>query len=232
MADELDEFNNENKIKKNNKDIIKRICFDAIFAAITYVLYAFVKFPLPIFPSFLDINISMIPVIICSFMLGPTDALILVIIRCLIKWIFPGTSTAFVGELADLLIGLSCAITSGIIYHKTNLKHKTLYAFLSVIIMWVIMGILTNVFINIPWYSYLYFNTNYYQDGVPLPLINMCEDAFKLISFGNIQEISQNNFMLYYIIFAIIPFNLLLSIIVVIVTALVHKRLKIIYDMI
>ncbi len=220
------------KKKLTNKDLVKRLVFDATFAAITYVLYAFVKFPLPIFPSFLDINISMIPVIICAFMLGPWDASLIVIIRCLVKWIFPGTGTAFVGELADVLIGLSCVIPAGLIYHKSNFKHKTIWALLSVVIAWVLMGILSNIIINIPWYSHLYFKTDYYKDGVPNALVGMCNDAFKLISFGNITDVNQSNFMFYYIFFAVIPFNLLLSLIVIGVTALVHKRLKILYDMI
>ena len=56
------------------KNAIKRISFVAIFAAISIILYCYVKFPLPIFPSFLDINFSMIPILICAFMLGPWDA--------------------------------------------------------------------------------------------------------------------------------------------------------------
>ena len=73
---------------------------------------------------------------------------------------------------------------------------------------------------------------DYYKDGVPNALVGMCKDAFKLISFGNITDVNQSNFMAYYIFFAVIPFNLLLSLIVIGVTALVHKRLKILYDMI
>lgn len=71
------------------KNAIKRISFVAIFATISTLLYCYVKFPLPIFPSFLDINFSMIPILICAFMLGPWDACACVIIRCLLKWILP-----------------------------------------------------------------------------------------------------------------------------------------------
>ena len=96
----------------NNK--VKRIVLVAVFSALTTLLYIFVKFPLPIFPTFLDVNISMIPVIICAFVLGPVDASVCVIIRCLIK--LPMSSTAYVGELADLIMGLGTCIPCGIIY--------------------------------------------------------------------------------------------------------------------
>lgn len=200
---------------------IKRLVMVAAFSALTAILYIFVKFPLPIFPSFLDVNISMIPVIICSFMLGPVDASVCVIIRCLIK--LPLSSTAYVGEIADLIMGLATCLPCGIIY-KTNLKHKALLAFLAVPIMWVLSGILTNVFINIPFYIKFYF------DGDMTPLLGMCSDAFKLISFGKINNITLDNFMMYYVLLAVIPFNLLLSLIVIIVTLPVHKRLRLLYD--
>jgi hypothetical protein len=58
----------------------------------------------------------------------------------------------------------------------------------------------------------------------------MCNDAFNLITFNNCPEITQNNFIFYYVILAVIPFNLMLSSLVVAITALVHKRLKVIYD--
>ncbi|MGM9969364.1 MAG: ECF transporter S component [Anaeroplasma sp.] len=219
----------------NNSLIIKRVAFDAVFAALTALLYAVFNIgeiiKTPFFPSFLEINISMIPVIICAFMLGPWDAALCVIIRCLIKWLYPGTNTGFVGEIADIIIGLSACIPAGIIYHKTEFKHKTLYAFLSVIICWVLSGVISNIFINIPWYSKFYFQTNYYKDGVPDVLIGMVGAATNIITFGKV-SISKENFMFVYILFAVIPFNLMLSFIVVIITAPIHKRLKVLYDII
>lgn len=218
-------------MKKNtNVQMIKRMTFIASFSAITCILYIFAKFNLPIFPSFLDINLSMIPVIIAAFMLGPWDAAVIVIIRCLVK--LPMSKTGYVGEFADVLMGLAAALPAGFIYHKCDFKNKTLVAFSSVVIGWVLMGILSNILINIPWYSKFYFNQNYYKDGVPAPLLGMCKDAFNLITFKHGPTLTNNNFMFYYIVLAVIPFNLLLSIVVVGITIPVHKRLKVLYDMI
>lgn len=209
------------------KITIKRISFIAAFSAITVVLYNYVKFNLPIFPSFLDINISMIPVIIATFMLGPIDGCICVVMRMLFKWILPpGTATGYVGEVADLLIGLAVCLSSGLVYHKAKFKGKTVLAFFLVIISWVAMGIISNIFINIPWYTHFYFK------GDMTPLIGMCSDAFNLITFGRVTVLNEANFMVLYIFLAVIPFNIMLSAIVALVTLLVHKRLKILYDMI
>lgn len=223
--------------KTNTKRItnpfsIKRIVFVAAFAAITSILYAFVKIDgkfIPFFPNFLDINISMIPVIICAFMIGPWDAAICVILRCIMKWVLVGTGTGYVGEIADVLIGLAACIPAGIIYHKTSLKHKGLFALMSVVIGWVLMGIISNIFINIPWYSSFYFKTDYYKDGVPDALIGMTSDAIKTITFGKVDGLTKDNYMMFYILFAVIPFNLLLSLVVVLLTAPIHNRLHVLY---
>ena len=211
---------------KNRIDTRKwvlRISLDAAFAAITTVLYLFAKFNLAIFPSFLDINLSMIPVIICAFMLGPWDGAVCVLIRFIIKIMTIGTSTGYVGEFADLLIGSLTCIPAGIIYNYTNLKRKSFISFVVVIVSWVVAGIFTNIFINIPFYkSYWHINNSV--------LANMISKPTRLITFGAIKNVSASNFMFYYIMFAVIPFNLFLSLIVVGVTVPVHKRLKVLYE--
>ena len=220
--------------KMSNAELVKRICFIAAFSAITCVLYNYLKIDgkyLPIFPSFLDINFSMVPIIICAFMLGPIDASIVVIIRCLMKWITPGTSTQYVGEVADLLIGLAACVPAGIIYKYTKMKHKTIIALSAVVLGWVLMGVLSNMFINIPWYNHLYFDSNYYKNGVHPVLVNMVDKAVYKISFNHI-HVTKNNFMFYYIVFSVIPFNIMLSVVVTLFTGLVHKRLKYLYDLI
>ena len=210
-------------MKKIN--VIKRISFIAVFGALTSVLYCFVKFNLPIFPGFLDINISMIPVIICAFMLGPWDAAACVLIRFVIK-LMVGSSTAYVGEIADLILGLVPAISAGLIYKYYKGKFSEGLAFISVIVTWSITGVLVNYFLNIPFYLEFFF------DGAWEPLIGMVEPAVNLISFGAVGTITKENFMLWYLLLGVVPFNLFLSLIVIGVTLPVHKRLRVLYDQI
>ena len=210
----------------NKNQVIKRLAFDAAFAAISTVLYLFVKFPLPIFPSFLDVNFSMVPVIICAFMLGPWDAALCVLIRMVIKFMY-GSGTMGVGELADLLIGAITCIPAGLIYHNTKLKHKTLFAFIAVCVAWVAAGIFTNIFINIPFYK----NAFHLTDEA---LAGMVGEPVHLITFTLVDasSVTASNYMVYYIFLAIIPFNLMLALIVVGITAPLHNRLRVLYDMI
>ena len=201
------------------RNTIKKLTFIAIFSAISSILYMYVKFPLPIFPSFLEVNFSMIPIIICAFMLGPIEGAIVVLIRSIVKLSF-GTLTGYVGELADILICIPTTLIAGTIYKYSKFQNKTLLSFVSISIWWVFFEIIANAFINIPFYGNLF--------GMEM-VIGASKDAFKLISFGLIDNVNEANFINYYILFATIPFNLMLSLIIICVTVPIHKRLKNLY---
>ncbi len=209
---------------KKNFFSVKRMCFIGIFAALSVIFYTVVpKIKLPIFPTFLELNFSMIPIVICSFMLGPIDGGICVLVRFLVK--LPMSGTMCVGETADLLIGLPVAVVTGVVYHHTKWKYKELWAFLLAFLIWEIMSVFTNAVINIPFYKAMI-------PGGMNAIIGASRDAFKLISGGKLVNITEKNFMFYYLTCAVIPFNAILSLIVLLITWPVHKRLKILYNQI
>ncbi len=206
---------------KKRKFSIKRMCFIAILSALSVLFYTIIpKIKLPIFPEFLEINFSMIPIMIASFMLGPIDGFICTIIRFLVK--LPMSHTACVGELADLLIGSVVAIFSGLLYNHSKINHKELISFLIAFVLWIIMSVLANMFINIPFYKIAI------PGGIDA-IIGASNQAFNIISGGTVGNITKSNFMFYYIFLAVIPFNAILATIVLFTTFLIHKRLKILY---
>ena len=83
-------------------------------------------------------------------MYGPYVGSIVIIVRFLIK--LPSTITGGVGEIADLIIGLSLVITAGLIYKK----NKTLQgAFISMGVgvgVATVIALFVNYFILIPAY--------------------------------------------------------------------------------
>ena len=123
--------NNENKSENVGAVSFKRdfvglftsrnIAVMAMLSALSFVLYAFVKFPLPfLFPGFLDMQFSDLPALLGGFALGPYAGGIIIVIKCLIK--MPFSSTACVGELADIIIGLANVIPASIYYAKNKCK--------------------------------------------------------------------------------------------------------------
>ena len=197
---------------------IRKITLTALLAALSSILYYFVKFPLaliiPIIPPFLEVNFSMVPVLLGGYMVGPLYGVIVVLIRFLVK--LPSTHTACVGELADLLIGVLTVLATSIIYKRFRTKKGALISLGSGCLTWVITSLFVNAFILIPTYIQLYFNGN--VEG----LVNM---------LSNIPGITADNYLIKYILYGALPFNTILSLTVCIITFVVYKPLhKLISD--
>lgn len=188
----------------------KKIAHLAVLAALSVVFYMFLKFPLPFFPSFLDIQFSNLPVILAGFVFGPLEACVICIIRFLVK--IPASSTAMVGETADLIIGCLVGITTSIIYKKNHTKKGGIIALIVGSIVWVIAACISNAFILLPW-----FMKTYGENAV-----------LGMLSY--MKGINANNYMLYYVFLAVIPFNLLLATIVSLITFFVYKRVSGLYN--
>lgn len=193
---------------------IKQMAVIGVFGSLSIVLYYFAKFKLPIFPSWLDFQFSDVPALIVSFMYGPFSGALVIVVRFFCK--LPGTSTVGVGELADLLIGLSFVITAGIIYKR----HRTLKGALAAtslgVVAGTLMGVLGNWLILIPAYKQL---ANYSQSAL--------NDMLDKAMFGGQGFINDNNFMPFYLLVAVLPFNLLRYAMVFVVTFILYKRLSI-----
>lgn len=198
---------------KKEKITSKKIASLGIFTAFSIVLY-FLKFNLPfIFPSFLEINFSLLPIIIVGFMFGPVEGITVVLLRAIIK--IPFTSTFCVGELADALIGIPVVLVSSLIYIKFHSKKGALISLLFGVFTWVFAAVLANYFINVPFFIQLYCNGNV--------------SAF-LGALSIIPGVTEENYLIKYLFLAVVPFNGLLSILVSTVTFLVYKKISILFN--
>ena len=196
---------------------VKKLVLTAIMAGISVLLYLFPKFSLPFFPSFLEMNFSMLPIMICGFACGPMCGGICVLLRYVSNLIIEGSITAGVGEIMDLMLGAVVVISASLIYKLVKMK-TTKRSILSLgigVVVWIFMGAILNVFYAIPLYLKLYFNDN----------VNALVGALHIIP-----GVNASNYMSKYIIFAVIPFNLILSIVVMSVTFVVNSRISLLYD--
>lgn len=194
-----------------NKKIFDYITKVAIFSALSIILYFVPKFPLPfLFPSFLDVQFSNLPAFIGGFVLGPVGGTIIVVVRTLIKLPFSGT--AGVGELADLVIGVSSVLVSSLIYKYTKTKKGGIIGLICGTLTWVAVALLANGT----------FLINFYKEAFGIDMvIGMCKSVFP--------NITEANFMKLYLFGAILPFNLMLASIVSLVTFFVYKRISLLF---
>lgn len=183
----------------------------ALLTALSYVLYLVAKFPLPMmFPSFLDMQFSELPAMLAGFSLGPTAGVIVIVLKCLLK--FPFSGTMFVGEIMDIVIGIAYVLPASIIYYKNKTKKHALIGLGIGIACGTLVAMLFNYAVAIPMYVQLLFNGNFSI------LINMCAPLYP--------SITESNFYLFYIFVAILPFNLLRLLVVSLVTFVAYKRLS------
>lgn len=201
------------KSKKTNKKIsTTEVATIGVFTAFSIVLY-FIKFNLPIFPSFLEINFSLLPIIIIGFMLGPTEGVILVLLRGIIK--MPFTSTFCVGELADILIGIPVVLATSLIYQKHHSRKGAIIALITGFFTWILAGVISNYLINVPAFILMYCNGNV--------------ESF-VAGVSVIPGITKDNYMIKYILYAAIPFNGLIALVVNTITFLVYKKISILFN--
>ena len=193
-----------------------RIAVIAMFAALTGILYI-LKFPLPFaFPGFLEFKFADVPALIASFALGPVSGAITVTAGLLLKLVIKGTSTMFVGDLSDLITTCALAVTAGIIYKKRRTFKGALCAMAAGTLAEVIIALLVNRFILVPFYVEVMFKGNW------APLIKMMTPLFP--------DCTQETFYTFYIWVSVLPFNLLRCIVAVLVTLPVYKRISVLIN--
>lgn len=188
---------------------VKKMVILSSFSAIAAVLYCFLKFNIPIFPSFLEFNFSLIPIIIAIYMYGCFEGIIVALLRFIFKIILVGTHTSYVGELADLLIAIIVIFAVWLPYFlikdRLGIKKKTFVSIISGVFFWCLGAIIINWFVLVPFYKGVY--------GIEA-LIGACSIAIK--------GINESNFIYYYLLFGVLPFNLILSSIVLGISSIVY----------
>lgn len=190
-----------------------RVAVIAMFATVAGLLYAF-GFPIAAaFPSWLELNFSDIPALIGTFALGPVSGAIIVFVKILVKLIIKGTSTVFVGELADLLIGVAFVVPAGIIYKRTRTFKGALAAMAAGTLCSTAISILANWLVLVPFYRQLFFK------GSWDPLVGTMR-----VLFG--EKCTQYTFYNFYLWCSVLPFNAMRCLIAVAVTLPVYKHIS------
>lgn len=189
----------------------KNLAKIAILSALSFVLYMWVKFPLPmLFPSFLDVQFSELPALLGGFAMGPIAGCTIVVIKCLIK--MPFTSTACVGELSDILLGIAIVLPASLIYKKFKNKKGALIGLLAGVGCNVVMAIFVNWLVLIPAYVQLFFNGNWDI------LLNIVRPLYA--------DVTLQNFYTYYLFLGVAPFNILRLSVTALLTFLLYKRVS------
>lgn len=125
----------------------------ALLSAIAGILMLF-EFPLPfIAPGFYKIDLSEVPILIGAFTLGPAAGVLIVFIKIVINLFINGTTTAFIGETANFLMGIAFVIPASMVYYVRKTKKKAILGMIYGTIFATILGVLLNAYVLLPFYA-------------------------------------------------------------------------------
>ncbi|MCY6485655.1 ECF transporter S component [Clostridium aestuarii] len=108
-----------------------------LLSVMAFILMFF-EIPLPIFPSFLKIDISDLPALFGTFSFGPVAGVLIELFKNILHIMFKGTQTGFVGEFANFLVGSIFVVVAGSVY-KYKKSKKT--AILGLIVGSLVMSV-------------------------------------------------------------------------------------------
>ena len=183
------------------------ITYTAMFATMAGVLML-VEIPLPFAPPFYKIDLSELPIMICTFYLGPVAGVTAELIKVCIKLLLKGTTTAFVGDFANFAVGCSFVLPASIVYHANPSRRSALTGMVVGTLVMTVFGSAFNAIYLLPKFSALF--------GMPMEVI---------VGMGTkvnpaITSVST------LVLFAVVPFNLLKGIVVSLLTFLLYKRIS------
>ena len=186
--------------------VARRVSIIGICAAIATVLHM-LDFPLLfIAPEFYKLDFSELPVLLCGFFLGPSATVACEGIKILLKLLLKGTSTAFVGDFANFVVGCSLVLPATIFYHLHKSKHAAIIGLVIGSICITVFGSAFNANYLLPKFAQLY--------GIPLEaIIGMGSKIHPQIS--NVTS---------FVFFCVAPLNLVKGISVSLLTMMLYKR--------
>jgi len=184
----------------------RRISIIGICSAIAAVLHM-LDFPLLFLaPEFYKLDFSELPVMLCGFYLGPSASVLCEAVKILLKLLFKGTSTAFVGDFANFAVGCSLVLPAVVIYHTKKTRKSALWGLVAGTVILTVFGSAFNAIYLLPKFSQLF--------GLPLDRIIAMGASIN----GGITSVST------FVLLAVAPLNLIKGCAISVLTLLLYKR--------
>lgn len=121
----------------------------SLLLAIALIL-RYIEFPIiPPFP-WLQLDLSDVPAMLGAFGFGPLAGVIIELFKNILIVAIKGTSSGFVGEVANFLMGAALVLPAGIIYHRKKSKGTAILGMIVGAISIQIVGIISNVYLLLP----------------------------------------------------------------------------------
>lgn len=187
---------------KRNSATMFNLTRCGLLSAMAVILF-YIEIPVV---AFYKLDLSTLPAILAGFAMGPIQGLAVIIIKNLVHML--GTSTAGVGELADILMSCAFVIPASLIYRSGKTRKGALKAMLVGSVAMIVAAMLVNYFILIPAYQVLMNLPLEAIIGMGQAVLPFVDNTVKLV------------------IFITAPFNILKAAVLSFVTYLLYKRVS------
>ena len=187
---------------KRNSNALFNLTRCGLLSAMAVILF-YIEIPVV---AFYKLDLSTFPAILAGFAMGPLQGIAVIIVKDLVHML--GTSTACVGEIADMLMSCAFVIPASLYYRRhKNRKSALISMFIGSVCM-IVVSVLVNYFILIPAYQVLM--------NLPLEvIIGMGQKVFGFID--TTVEL---------VLAITAPFNILKAVVLSVVTYLLYKRVS------
>lgn len=187
----------------------RKVAMIGMFSAIAMILHLF-DFPLPFAPGFYKLDFSELPILVGTFAFGPAAGVMMEFVKILLKLLIKGTSTAFVGDLANFVIGCSFILPASVIYAFRKNKKSAILACITGTLIMTVFGTAFNAIYLLPAFSRLY--------GMPLD---------QLLAMGTaVNPLAKEGSIVSFVAACVAPLNLIKGASVSLVTLLIYKPLS------
>ena len=187
---------------KRNSNAMFNLTRCGLLSAMAVILF-YIEIPVV---AFYKLDLSTLPAILAGFAMGPIQGIAVIIVKNLVHML--GTSSACVGELADILMSCAFVIPASLYYRRHKNRKSALVAMLIGSVVMIVVAVLVNYFILIPAYQVLM--------NLPLEvIIGMGQKVFGFID--TTVEL---------VLAITAPFNVLKAAVLSIVTYLLYKRVS------
>lgn len=204
-----EQYKEETKMKPEKTLNVRNVVLIGMFGALAAVLETF-QISVPFAPPFYKLDFAETPILIGAFALGPVPALFMELVKTLLKLLIKGTTTMYVGDLANFIGSAMFILPAALLYQRKKTRKTAMIGLVLSVITAVAGAVIINCFVTLPLYAKLAFG------GIE-----------NIIAMGT--KVNPAITDIYtFAIFAIVPFNLLKCGLNAGITAVLYKRVSVI----
>ena len=174
----------------------------AVLTALASILFL-IEIPVV---AFYKLDLSNLPVLLGAFSMGPVPGLIILLLKSLIGMLH--SSSMYVGELADFIMGAAFVLPAALIYRRHKTRNTALIGMAVGTVVMIVVAVLVNWKLMIPFYMTAY--------GMPMEaVVGMATKAVPFVD---------TEWKLLLCVTA--PFNLLKGVVLSSLTLVLYKHLS------